>query len=53
MSARKKVQPEHFSDPKVITLQTALRHRDPFYSGICPIPEYQRLLYYTHGDHIR
>jgi hypothetical protein len=53
MSARRKVQPEHFSDPKVIALQTALRHRDPFYSGICPIPDYQRLLYYTHGDLLR
>ncbi|KAF8547430.1 hypothetical protein OG21DRAFT_1450308 [Imleria badia] len=45
--------PEHFSDPKVIAVQTALRNRDPFYSGICTIPDYQRLLYYAHDDHLR
>jgi hypothetical protein len=50
MSARQKFRPEDFSDPKVIALQTALRDRDLFYSGICPILDYQRLLYYTHGD---
>jgi hypothetical protein len=42
MSARKKFQ-----------LQIALGDRDPYYSGICPIPDYQRLLYYTHGDLLR
>ena len=54
MASRKKFQPEHFSDPKVIALQTALRDRDPFYSGICAIPDYQRRLYYTDaGDLLR
>ena len=43
-------EPEHFSDPKVIALQAALRERDPFYCGICALPDYQQSLYYTHGD---
>ncbi|KAI9571699.1 hypothetical protein HD554DRAFT_2016574 [Boletus coccyginus] len=53
MSAHKKFRPDHFLDPKVIALQTALRDRDPFCSGICTIPDYQRLLYYTCGDDLR
>ncbi|KAI9453174.1 hypothetical protein HD554DRAFT_2179589 [Boletus coccyginus] len=46
-------KPEHFSDPKVIALQTALGERDPFYSGMCSLPDYQRSLRYTHGDFTR
>ncbi|KAF8133299.1 hypothetical protein EV363DRAFT_1162239 [Boletus edulis] len=50
---KKTFTPAHFSDPKVIVLQTALHDRDPFYSGMCAIPDYQRLLYYAHGDLLR
>ncbi|KAF8133348.1 hypothetical protein EV363DRAFT_1326017 [Boletus edulis] len=37
----------------VIALQTALRDRSPLISGLCTIPDYQRILYYRHGDLIR
>ena len=46
-------EPEHLSDPKVIALQTALQDRDPFYTGMCAIPDYQRFLHYTHGEQLR
>lgn len=34
-------------DPKVAAFQDALKNRVPFYTGICPIQDYQRLLHYT------
>ena len=51
--ATRKARKEHFSNPKVIALRTALKARDPFCNGICPIPDYQRFLYYTYGDQFR
>ncbi|KAG9308471.1 hypothetical protein JVU11DRAFT_11813 [Chiua virens] len=42
------------SNPKVLAVKTAIRAaREPFCSGICAIPDYQRLLYYSHGDLVR
>lgn len=46
-------KPDHYSDPKVVALQATLGNRDPFYSGTCTIPDYQRFLYYTHDDLLR
>ena len=53
MTSPEGLQPERLSDAKVIALQTALRDRDPFYSGMCAIPDYQCPLYYTDGDLFR
>ncbi|KAG9315447.1 hypothetical protein JVU11DRAFT_3058 [Chiua virens] len=40
----------HHSDPKVVTVQSAIKARDPFCTGTCTLENFQRFLYYTHGD---